>query len=93
MLKGTNKNFCFKQAATQRNENNLSAVIKLKTVYRLQTKTTSLQFSTESNVKKDRWNFKKILCNKEKSQTRMQALLNKFGAKITISMENVSLLN
>ena len=39
------------------------------------------------NIEKTRWNFNQELRNKEKSQTRLQSLLNSFGHKITKSME------
>ena len=37
----------------------------------------------ELNSEKARWNFIQDLHNKEKTQTRIQSLLNSFGNKIT----------
>ena len=47
----------------------------------------------ELNSEKVRWKFIQDLCNKEKTQSRFQSLLNSFGNKITNPMENANLLN
>ena len=48
---------------------------------------------TELNSEKARWKFIQDLCNKEKTQARIQPLLNSFGDKITKPMEIANLLN
>ena len=45
------------------------------------------------NREKVRWRINQDLCNKEKTQTRIQSLLNSFGNKITKSVEIANLLN
>ena len=47
----------------------------------------------ELNSEKARWKFNQDLRNKEKTQTRIQSLLNSFGDKITKPMEISNLLN
>ena len=47
----------------------------------------------ELKSEKARWKFIQNLRNKEKTQARIQSLLNSFGDKITKPMENANLLN
>ena len=47
----------------------------------------------ELNSEKARWKFIQDLRNQEKTQTRIQSLLNSFGDKITKPMEIANLLN
>ena len=47
----------------------------------------------ELNSEKARWKFIQDLRNKEKTQARIQSLLNSFGYKITKPMEIANLLN
>ena len=47
----------------------------------------------ELNSEKARWKFIQDLRNKEKTQARIQSLLNSFGDKITKPMEIANLLN
>ena len=47
----------------------------------------------ELNSEKARWKFIQDLCNKEKTQAKIQSLLNSFGDKITKPMEIGNLLN
>ena len=47
----------------------------------------------ELNGEKARWNFIQDLRNEEKTQTRIESLLNSFGNKITKPMEIASVLN
>ena len=46
----------------------------------------------ELNSEKARWKFIQDLCNKEKTQARIQSLLKSFGDKITKPMEIANLL-
>ena len=45
------------------------------------------------NREKARWNFIQDIRNKEKTQTRIQSLLNSFDNKITKPIEIANLLN
>ena len=47
----------------------------------------------ELNRKKAGRKFIQDLCNKDKTQTRNQSLINSFGNKITKPMQNANLLN
>ena len=46
----------------------------------------------ELNSEKARWQFIENLRNKEKTQTKIQSLLNKFGNKIKMTREIANLL-
>ena len=59
----------------------------------LRQKVKILSSFMELNSEKTKWNFIQDVPNKEKTQTRIQSLLNSFGNKITNSIKIANLLN
>ena len=100
ILEQINQNFCFKKTNSifwlcEEIKRQFSRISEDETKNDLirQKEKQLLSGFMELNSKKARWKFIQDLRNKEKTQARIQSLLNSFGDKITKPMEIANLLN